>query len=123
MKAKLPLTEGLIDLAAHRFRLLGEPMRLRILQALEAGERSVTDLTRVVSSNQPNVSRHLQALHEGGIVKRRRDGNTIYYAIADPVVFQICELVCRSAVDVAQARLGMIMEAAGPARKEAARKR
>lgn len=109
MKPKIALNEGLIDLAAQRFRLLGEPMRLRILQVLEAGERNVTDLTGAVGSNQPNVSRHLQALFDGGIVKRRREGNTIFYSIADPVVFQLCDLVCRSAIDLAHARLGVLV--------------
>lgn len=109
MKPKLTLNEGLIELAAQRFRLLGEPMRLRMLRVLETGEHSVTDLTSAVGSNQPNVSRHLQALFDGGIVKRRRDGNTIYYSIADPLVFELCDLVCRSAIDLAQARLGMLV--------------
>lgn len=117
MKQKLALTEGLIELAAQRFRLLGEPMRLRILRVLEAGERSVTELTGAVGSNQPNISRHLQALYEGGIVKRRRDGNTIYYSIADPVVFQLCDLVCKSAIDLAQARLGMLVGEPAPRKR------
>lgn len=119
MKHKLAISDGLIDLAAQRFRLLGEPMRLRILQALETGERSVTDLTNAVNSNQPNISRHLQALYDGGIVKRRRDGNTIYYSIADPVVFQLCDLVCKSAIDLAQARLGMLVGESTAPRKRA----
>lgn len=117
MKPKLVLNEGLIDLAAQRFRLLGEPMRLRILQVLESGEHSVTELTNAVGSNQPNISRHLQALYDGGIVKRRRDGNTIYYSIADPVVFQLCDLVCKSAIDLAHARLGMLVGDSTPSRK------
>lgn len=117
MKPRLALNEGLIELAAQRFRLLGEPMRLRILQVLEAGERNVTDLTGAVGSNQPNVSRHLQALFDGGIVKRRRAGNTIFYSIADPMVFHLCELVCKSAVELAQARLGALVSSPGPRKR------
>lgn len=92
----LPLTEEMVDAMAQRFRLLGEPVRLRLLQLLEQGERNVNDITAALGGNQPNISRHLAALHEGGLVSRRRDGTSVFYSIADPVVFQLCELVCNS---------------------------
>jgi len=88
--------DGLIGFAAARFSLLAEPMRLRILLCLEQGERSAGDVARAVDGSQPNISRHLQALHSGQVLRRRREGNTIYYSIADPAILKICELMCRS---------------------------
>jgi DNA-binding transcriptional ArsR family regulator len=99
------LSDQMIELVARRFRVLGEPQRLRILQLLEAGERTVGDIVEALDGNQPNVSKHLQSLYESGLVGRRRNGNSIYYSIADPVVFKLCTLVCRSAAQDARERL------------------
>ena len=100
-----PLTGEMLELVAQRFRLLGEPVRLRLLQALESGERNVNELVDALNGNQPNISRHLNALFDGGLLARRRDGNSIYYSIADPVVLKLCELVCSSAREQARVRL------------------
>lgn len=94
---------------AHRFRLLGEPARLRLLHALQPGERTVNDLTAALGANQGNVSRHLAALAGGGLVKRRRDGNSVYYSIADPVVFKLCDLVCRTTKRQVRMRAGALL--------------
>ncbi|MDO8432821.1 MAG: metalloregulator ArsR/SmtB family transcription factor [Candidatus Binatus sp.] len=83
-----------LEMVAARFRALGEPIRLRILQTLERGELSVTRLTAAIGSTQPNVSRHLRVLQECGLVKRRHEGSTANYSIADQMVFELCELVC-----------------------------
>ena len=87
----------MLDLVARRFRTLGEPYRLRILLELETGEKTVGELVANLNGNQPNVSKHLQILHDGGLISRRRAGTSILYEIADPVVLKLCELVCRSA--------------------------
>ncbi len=94
---KTQLTDETLDVVARRFRLLGEPVRLRLLQLLESNELAVNELAETLHGNQPNISRHLNALYEGGLVKRRRDGISVYYSIADPVVFKLCDLVCASA--------------------------
>ncbi len=86
----------MLDLVARRFRTLGEPYRLRILQELEAGEKSVGELVAAMDGNQPNVSKHLQVLFDGGLISRRRAGTSIFYAIGDPMVFKLCALVCSS---------------------------
>ena len=101
----LPLSDRIIELVARRFRMLGEPVRLRILQVLETGERSVGDVTAELGANQSNISKHLQALYDAGLLNRRREGNSIYYSIADPVVMKLCRLVCRGAEQDARARL------------------
>lgn len=99
---QFPLSDKMTQLVARRFRMLGEPFRLRILQALELGERTVGELVAALDGNQPNVSKHLHMLHEAGIISRRREGNSIYYGIADPMIFKLCDLVCRSATEKAR---------------------
>jgi DNA-binding transcriptional ArsR family regulator len=99
------LNGKMTELAAQRFRLLGEPMRLRILQALEAGERPVHEIVAVLDAGQPNVSKHLRALCQGGLVSSRREGLNIFYRIADPMVFKLCQLVCHSAEQHARSQL------------------
>lgn len=90
------LPEPLLEEISRRFRALGEPTRLRILRMLEAGERSVNDLSGELKTGQSNVSRHLQALYDCGLVERRRQGTVVYYRIADPMIFDICRIVCDS---------------------------
>jgi DNA-binding transcriptional ArsR family regulator len=90
------LDPAVLDLVANRFRILGEPVRLRILAVLNQKEMSVTDLTEAVGSSQPNVSKHLRILQEAGLVGRRQEGNTVYCFISDPSVFELCDLVCGS---------------------------
>jgi DNA-binding transcriptional ArsR family regulator len=88
--------ENIIDLVARRFQVLGEPCRLRILQALQQGDRTVNEIVEIMGATQPNVSKHLQILFDAEFVSRERSGNSIIYSITDPVVFKLCDLVCRS---------------------------
>lgn len=90
------MTPEALQLVAARFKVLSDPMRLRILQNLEAGETSVTALTEAVESTQPNVSKHLKLMQDAGLLARRQEGNTVYYSISDPTVFELCEVVCSS---------------------------
>jgi DNA-binding transcriptional ArsR family regulator len=92
----MKLTPEAVELVASRFRILGEPVRIRIVQALEDGEMNVTELVTSVGSTQPNVSKHLRILQEAGIVGRRQQGNNVYYFIADESVIELCEAVCGS---------------------------
>ena len=90
------MTEATLELVARRFRTLGEPFRLRLLQQLEQGEHTVNELVDSLEASQSNVSKHLQLLYDAGLVARRRDGNSILYSIGDPIVFELCRIVCRS---------------------------
>lgn len=89
----LTMTGKMLDLVAGRFRTLGEPYRLRILQVLRRGEMTVGEVVQSLDGNQPNVSKHLQILYDAGIVNRRREGISIWYSLLDPSVFRLCELV------------------------------
>jgi DNA-binding transcriptional ArsR family regulator len=89
-----PLPPLLTDLIAARFRLLGEPMRIRILDSLRSGAASVGELAPSLETTQQNVSKHLTILHSAGIVAREKQGNRVLYSIADPGVFELCEHVC-----------------------------
>jgi DNA-binding transcriptional ArsR family regulator len=91
------LTETMLEVVAQRFRLLGEPMRLRILQLLEPAELPVNEIVGRLKASQPNISKHLLALSQGGLIRRRRDGLNVFYSISDPMVLRLCDLVCRSA--------------------------
>lgn len=91
-----PLSPDAVQLVAARFRTLGEPIRIQILQALQAGERNVTELVADVGSTQPNISKHLRILQHARFVARRQEGNNVYYSIADPTVFELCDSVCGS---------------------------
>ena len=96
MNQPLAMSDKMLDLVARRFRMLGDVTRLRILQALEEGEQSVSAIAEQVVSTQSNISKHLQALTDAGILERRREGNSILYSIADPMIFKLCRLVCHS---------------------------
>jgi DNA-binding transcriptional ArsR family regulator len=99
-------------LIARRFRVLGEPMRIRLLDRLRDGEATVRELTDALDASQQNVSKHLQVLLEAGIVGRRKKGNHAYYAIVDEGVFALCEQVCGS-LERQLAELHALVEGAG----------
>jgi ArsR family transcriptional regulator len=99
--------DRLLELVAERFQMLAEPMRLRLLNQLREGEKSVGELVEATGARQANVSRHLNALLTHGLVTRRKEGVFAYYRIADPAVFDLCELVC----DSLEARLASRQEA------------
>ena len=103
------LSDDMLEVVAARFRLLGDPVRLRLLMALEGGERSVNHLVEQMENNQPNISRHLKALADGGILERRRNGTNVFYSIRDPVVLKLCDLVCNSAEEQARIRLRALL--------------
>ena len=89
-----PLPDDLAELVAQRFRVIGEPMRIRLLDQLRDGERSVGDLVEALGATQQNVSKHLGVLHQAGVVSRAKQGTFVRYSIADSGVFDLCEQVC-----------------------------
>lgn len=88
------LSPEVLDLIADRFRVLAETARLRILNELMGGERTVTELVDATGLNQANVSKHLQLLRSSGVVDRRKEGSYAHYRIADPSVAELCRIMC-----------------------------
>jgi ArsR family transcriptional regulator len=88
------LNEDAFNLIASRFRLLAEPMRLRILHTLGDKEMNVSELVAATDANQANVSKHLGILLDAGVVSRRKEGLTSNYRISDETIFELCDLVC-----------------------------
>jgi ArsR family transcriptional regulator len=96
MPAKTALNDDALDHVARRFAVLGEPSRLRILRELMTGELPVGELAERTGLEQANLSRHLQCLHQAGIVERRKEGLRVFYRVADPSIFDLCSIVCGS---------------------------
>lgn len=90
------LSDQALELIAARFKVLSEPLRLKLIIVLEGGEKNVTQLVEATGGTQANVSRHLQSLTEAGILSRRKEGLMVYYFIADESIFDMCENVCGS---------------------------
>jgi len=83
-----------LELVAARFKVLAEPMRLRLLHALRDGEKSVSELVEETGASQANVSKHLNLLFRHRMVGRRKEGLNVFYRITDPTIFELCERVC-----------------------------
>jgi ArsR family transcriptional regulator len=83
-----------LEAMAARFRMLGEPMRLRILQAVCRGPLSVNGIVAATGSTQANVSKHLALLAAAGILTRKKEGQCVYYGMKDRLAVKLCELVC-----------------------------
>jgi DNA-binding transcriptional ArsR family regulator len=92
-KANHFLSEEQLGQVALRFRLLGEPMRLRILQAVCGKPRTVNEIVQAVGATQANVSKHLALLAGAGILARKKEGQRVYYGLKDPLALKLCALV------------------------------
>ncbi|MEL6703465.1 MAG: metalloregulator ArsR/SmtB family transcription factor [Bacteroidota bacterium] len=93
-----PLLHGdLVERAARRFKVLGDPVRLRLLNALRIhGELSVQALMDETDQRQANVSKHLGILARDGLVRRRREGVNVYYSLGDASLPGVCLLVAKA---------------------------
>jgi len=91
-----PIPEDLVELVARRFRAIGEPLRIRLLDELRGGEATVNDLANAVGASQQNVSKHLGVLADVRVLGRRKEGTHVYYRITDEGVLDLCEEVCGS---------------------------
>jgi DNA-binding transcriptional ArsR family regulator len=85
--------EALAQVAAY-FQALAEPARLRLLNLLREREHGVGELAAATGYSAANVSRHLALLARHGVLARRSEGTSVYYSIADPAIYELCNLVC-----------------------------
>ncbi len=96
MKRKA-VPQEILTLMAEKFRLLSDATRLAILNCLIDGkEMNVSQLVQHSGQELANVSKNLTAMAKAGLLLRRKEGTFVYYQLKDPIVKQICELVCES---------------------------
>jgi DNA-binding transcriptional ArsR family regulator len=88
------LPKEALEKVASYFQALSEPTRLSLLNLLRSGERNVGELAQLTGFTPANVSRHMAMLTSHGLVRRESRGTSAYYRIADPSVYQLCDLVC-----------------------------
>ncbi len=88
------LAPAVLDLVADRFRVLGEPARLTLLQALRDAPRTVGELAEATGLSPANVSKHLQILHAARFLERHKEGLYVYYGLAGNDIFRLCDIMC-----------------------------
>jgi DNA-binding transcriptional ArsR family regulator len=98
-KIKRKMTDAELEQIALHFRLLGEPMRLKILQAVCQEPLTVNDIVSTVGATQANVSKHLALLAAAGILTREKSGQCVYYGMKDQLTVKMCELVRSNLTD------------------------
>ena len=98
------LSDRALELIANRFRLLSDPTRLKILHNLGERELTVTQIVDQTGSSQGNISKHLGALLDAGVVSRRKEGLNAFYRVGDSSIFDLCEVVCSRLKDESDKR-------------------
>ena len=90
----MTFSEGQLQAVCRTFAVLSEPSRVVLLQTLHDGPLTVNELVAASGMKQANVSKHLAVLHHHHLLRREREGTSIRYEMADPIVFALCDLVC-----------------------------
>ncbi len=91
------LSDAFLDLVARRLQAISEPTRIRLLSSLERREATVQELAAELVTTHQNVSKHLGVLYQSGIVSRRKDGNKVWYSLAD---YSACRLIEQATASV-----------------------
>lgn len=119
------LDDRALEHVARYFAALAVPTRLKILNALRDGERNVSELTAAAGCTQANASKHLALLAQHGLVERTVRGTSVYYRIADPATYRLCDVVCGQIGErlARHANLGEMFSAAGGTTAELKRTR
>ena len=92
--AQLLVSTAVLEAVADYFKILSETSRLQILRHLRDGSMNVMELCEATGLGQANLSKHLKVMTQAGILHRQPKGTSAYYEIADPLVFEFCELAC-----------------------------
>ena len=109
-KWHLNMPEEMLEAVSNRFKLLSEPMRLRILRVLCEREHTVQEIVNEIHASQANISKHLALMHDSGVVSRRKEGLKCYYRIADASVIYACYLISKNIVENLQDRLSWVQK-------------
>lgn len=112
-----PLSDRARELVAARFRALGEPMRLKILERLFRSPASVGEILDAVGGTQANISKHLSVLRSGRLVAGHKAGNRIVYSISDPAIERLCAIVCDAVTRDADAEAKAVSPSASRRRR------
>ncbi len=107
---KLPRSDAALQALAQRFKLLAEPVRLRILEILAEGEKSVQEVTAASGLRQPHISRQLAILAESGVLLRRKEGTRVYYSLSDSHISALLDAAGRSLREHLTGRLEQLEE-------------
>jgi ArsR family transcriptional regulator len=114
------LSDDQISLVAGRSRALGDATRVRILAMLSRGEQSVGQLAEALTTQQSTISKHLQVLFHAGLVHRRREASTVFYAAASAELMDWFRLLSLRHLAHTSSDRPRINSPRGPARKRAA---
>ena len=110
------LTPELTEIVAERFRALGDPVRLQLMQVLRDGEQTVGEIVEITGLGTANVSKHLQLLHAAGFVTRRKEGLFVYYDLAGSDVLRLCDIICGRLAAESRSRQRVLAGERGAAR-------
>jgi len=110
--AKPPVSVAVLEAVADYFKILSETSRLQILQCLRSGAMNVMELCDATGLGQANLSKHLKVMTQAGILSRHPKGTSAYYEIADPLVFEFCELACGQISDRLRQQAETFLQAA-----------
>jgi DNA-binding transcriptional ArsR family regulator len=99
-----------LEKIASFFKVFAEPTRLAILQMLRQGPASVNDIVASLSTSQANISKQLKTLYEADLLIREQRGTQVFYSISEPLVFDLCELVCSKLNRRARAESSVVYE-------------
>ncbi len=117
-----PLGEKTVEMVAGRFRVLGDPLRLRLLGMISEREMSVGEIVEAARLPQASVSKQLQILLKAALVSRRKEGHFVYYSLADPSVMRLCDVVCGSLAAQLQKDLAALKAISPPAKRPSRRR-
>ena len=109
-KWNLNMPDEMLEAVSNRFKLLAEPMRLKILRVLCDREHTVQEIVKEINASQANISKHLTLMHDNGVVTRRKEGLKCYYRIADESIIYACYLTSKSVVENLQDRLNWVQK-------------
>jgi len=115
----MPFTDPIYVLKGDFFRVLGHPARIKILDLLRGGERSVGDLQAALAIDSSGTSQHLAALKRHGLLESRRERTSIYYRVRDPRMFELLDIarqILSASLHDAQSLLSELQDAELPCR-------
>lgn len=112
-----PLDDSFYEVKARIVSVLANPNRLRILDLLSAGERTVTELAEDLDLAQATTSQHLAIMRKAGVVDTRREGSFVYYRLADPGIAEACGVMTRAVVGILSSQEAKLRPVLGFARR------